>query len=153
MPGPGPGPVIVRRLVPAAVPGDRALLGHRVRNLLVNAVRHDRPGGRIAVAPSADGVLTVSHPGPVIDPADVPRLLEPFRRRAGRRHTAGEGAGPGLSIVAPIARAHGAKPVVRADRGPGRRADGPGAPSGETRAAPDGVVSGILMTACVPSEA
>ncbi|KPI03970.1 ATP-binding region ATPase domain protein [Actinobacteria bacterium OV450] len=135
------------------MPGDRALLGHLVRNLLVNAVRHNRPGGRIAVATFPDGVLTVSHTRPVIDPADVPRLLEPFRRRAQRRHTAGEGAGPGLPVVAPIARAHGAEPVVRADRGPGRRADGPGAPSGETCAAPDGVASGILMIACVPSEA
>ncbi|MFE2141092.1 sensor histidine kinase [Streptomyces sp. NPDC059456] len=112
-------PAVVRRLVPATVTGDRALLGHLVRNLLVNAVRHNRPGGRITVATSADGVLTVSNTGPVIDPADVPRLLEPFRRRAERRHTAGEGAGLGLSIVASIARAHGAKLAVRANRGPG----------------------------------
>ncbi|MFB6809109.1 hypothetical protein [Streptomyces sp. NPDC056387] len=53
--GAGPGPVVVRRLVPATTPGDRALLGHLVRNLLVNAVRHRRPGGRIAVAPPPAG--------------------------------------------------------------------------------------------------
>ncbi|MFE2480381.1 ATP-binding protein [Streptomyces sp. NPDC059389] len=115
----GDGPTVVRGLEPVSVVGDRALLGHLVRNLLANAVRHNRPGGRITVKTSADGVLTVSNTGPVIDPADVPRLLEPFRRRAERQHTAGEGAGLGLSIVASIARAHGAKLVVRANRGPG----------------------------------
>ncbi|WP_327132485.1 ATP-binding protein [Streptomyces sp. NBC_01343] len=115
----GAGPSVVRGFEPVSVVGDRALLGHLVRNLLANAVRHNRPGGRISVRTSADGVLTVSNTGPVIDPADVPRLLEPFRRRAERQHTAGEGAGLGLSIVASIARAHGAKLVVRANRGPG----------------------------------
>ncbi|MFI5667111.1 sensor histidine kinase [Streptomyces sp. NPDC051704] len=115
----GAGPTVVRGFEPVSVVGDRALLGHLVRNLLANAVRHNRPGGRITVKTSADGVLTVSNTGPVIGPADVPRLLEPFRRRAERQHTAGEGAGLGLSIVASIARAHGAKLVVRANRGPG----------------------------------
>lgn len=115
----GAGPTVVRSLEPLGVVGDRALLGHLVRNLLANAVRHNRPGGRISVKTSADGALTVSNTGPVIEPADVPRLLEPFRRRAERQHTAGEGAGLGLSIVASIARAHGAKLVVRANRGQG----------------------------------
>ncbi|MFD5509985.1 sensor histidine kinase [Streptomyces sp. NPDC127051] len=115
----GAGPTVVRSLEPLGVVGDRALLGHLVRNLLTNAVRHNRPGGRISVKTSADGALTVSNTGPVIEPADVPRLLEPFRRRAERQHTAGEGAGLGLSIVASIARAHGAKLVVRANRGQG----------------------------------
>ncbi|WP_371643846.1 MULTISPECIES: sensor histidine kinase [unclassified Streptomyces] len=119
VPGSETGPAVVRDLAPLTVTGDRALLGHLVRNLLANAVRHNRPGGRITVATSAGGVLTVTNTGPVIDPADVPRLLEPFRRRAERQHTAGEGAGLGLSIVASIARAHGARLVVRANPGPG----------------------------------
>ncbi|MFE2169414.1 ATP-binding protein [Streptomyces sp. NPDC059447] len=109
---------VVRTLAPLTVTGDRALLGHLVRNLLENAVRHNRAGGRIVVETSADGELTVSNTGPVIDPADVPRLLEPFRRRAERQHTAGEGAGLGLSIVAAIARAHGAALAVEANAEP-----------------------------------
>ncbi|MFZ3498328.1 sensor histidine kinase [Streptomyces sp. 5.8] len=111
--------VVVRDLGPLTVAGDRTLLGHLVRNLLANAVRHNRAGGRLEVATSREGVLTVSNTGPVIEPADVPRLLEPFRRRAERQHTAGEGAGLGLSIVASIARAHGAELTARANPAPG----------------------------------
>ncbi|MER7342566.1 ATP-binding protein [Streptomyces sp. NPDC000075] len=113
------GLAVVTDLAPLTVEGDRALLDHLVRNLLTNAVRHNRAGGRIEVSTSPEpggGALTVSNTGPVIDPQDVPRLLEPFRRRAERRHTAGEGAGLGLSLVASIARAHGAR--LRAEANP-----------------------------------
>lgn len=115
---PQQGLTVVRSLAPVTVRGDRALLGHLVRNLFANAVRHNRPGGRIVLEVSGDGELTVSNTGPVVDPADVPRLLEPFRRSAERRHTAGEGAGLGLSIVASVARAHGAELVARANPAP-----------------------------------
>ncbi|WP_330296977.1 sensor histidine kinase [Streptomyces sp. NBC_00503] len=121
-PDPAPVPAaltVVRELAPVTVTGDRTLLGHLVRNLLANAVRHNRAGGSLFVATSADRVLTVSNTGPVIEPEDVPRLLEPFRRRAERLHTAGEGAGLGLSIVASIARAHGAELLAEANPGPG----------------------------------
>ncbi|MFJ7272568.1 sensor histidine kinase [Streptomyces sp. NPDC099050] len=111
--------VFVRDLAPLTVAGDRTLLGHLVRNLLANAVRHNRAGGRLEVTVSREGVLTVSNTGPVIEPQDVPRLLEPFRRRAERQHTVGEGAGLGLSIVASIARAHGAELTARANPAPG----------------------------------
>lgn len=118
-PAGAPALTVVRELAPVTVTGDGALLGHLVRNLLANAVRHNRAGGSLFVATSADRVLTVSNTGPVIEPADVPRLLEPFRRRAERLHTAGEGAGLGLSIVASIARAHGAELLAEANPGPG----------------------------------
>ncbi|MFJ4780835.1 sensor histidine kinase [Streptomyces sp. NPDC088762] len=115
---PHQGLTVERTLAPLTVTGDRTLLGHLVRNLLGNAVRHNRAGGRLGVATTADGELVVSNTGPLIDPVDVPMLLEPFRRRAERQHTAGEGAGLGLSIVASIARAHGAELVARANPAP-----------------------------------
>jgi signal transduction histidine kinase len=123
--GAAEGLTVVTDFAPLTVQGDRALLDHLIRNLLANAVRHNRPAGRIEVsttpapAGAAGGALTVSNTGPVIDPEDVPRLLEPFRRRAERRHTAGEGAGLGLSLVASIARAHGARLHARANPAPG----------------------------------
>ncbi|MFE6907695.1 ATP-binding protein [Streptomyces erythrochromogenes] len=116
---PQEGLTVERTLAPLTVTGDRVLLGHLLRNLLANAVRHNRAGGRIAVSTTPDGELTVRNSGPVIDPADVPGLLEPFRRRAERQHTAGEGAGLGLSIVASIARAHEAELTAGANPGPG----------------------------------
>ncbi|MFD3329784.1 sensor histidine kinase [Streptomyces sp. NPDC058701] len=116
---PQQGLTVVRTLAPVTVRGDRALLGHLVRNLPGNAVRHNRPDGRIVLEVSGDGELTVSNTGPVLDPAGVPRLLEPFRRSTERRHTAGEGAGLRLSIVASVARAHGAELAARADPEPG----------------------------------
>lgn len=109
---------VEHRLVPVTVPGDGVLLGHLVRNLVTNAVRHNREGGRLTLTTSADGVLTVSNTGPVIAAADVPRLLESFRRRAERRHAPGEGAGLGLSIAASIARAHGAELTAKANPPP-----------------------------------
>lgn len=115
---PQEGLTVVRTFAPLTVSGDRVLLGHLLRNLLMNAVRHNRAEGRICVSTSADGELTVCNTGPVIDPGDVPGLLEPFRRRAERQHTAGEGAGLGLSIAASIARAHEAELTAGANPGP-----------------------------------
>ncbi|WP_324609905.1 sensor histidine kinase [Streptomyces sp. XY511] len=115
---PQEGLTVVRTFAPLTVTGDQVLLGHLLRNLVMNAVRHNRAGGRIEVSTSEDGELTVSNTGPVIDPADVPGLLEPFRRRAERQHTAGEGAGLGLSIAASIARAHDAELTAGANPGP-----------------------------------
>ncbi|MFI0981197.1 sensor histidine kinase [Streptomyces sp. NPDC021093] len=97
------------------VTGDEVLLGHLVQNLLGNALRYNHPAGTVRVRLSGDGVLEVSNTGPAVDPAAVPRLFEPFRRARERRHAPGEGAGLGLSIVASIARAHGAKATARAN--------------------------------------
>ncbi|MFG2337417.1 ATP-binding protein [Streptomyces yangpuensis] len=119
---PQEGPTVVRTFAPLTVTGGRVLLGHLLHNLphnlLMNAVRHDRAEGRISVSTSGDGELTVSNTGPVIDPADAPGLLEPFRGRAERQHTAGEGAGSGLSTAASIARAHEAELTAAAHPGP-----------------------------------
>ncbi|AXE79422.1 sensor histidine kinase [Streptomyces atratus] len=103
---------------PLSVEGDPVLLDHLVHNLVANALRHNHPGGtvRIRVGP---GGLEVANTGPVVDPATVPLLFEPFRRAQARRHAPGEGAGLGLSIVASIARAHGGEASATANPGGG----------------------------------
>ncbi|MFE4329841.1 sensor histidine kinase [Streptomyces sp. NPDC056831] len=103
---------------PLPAEGDPVLLGHLVHNLVANALRHNHPGGtvRIRVGP---GGLEVANTGPVVDPATVPLLFEPFRRAQARRHAPGEGAGLGLSIVASIARAHGGEASATANPGGG----------------------------------
>lgn len=89
------------------VSGDPALLGRLAANLVDNAVRYNRPRGRVEVAVSRDGVLTVRNTGPQVPDEAVAELFEPFRRLpTARAHT--EGSGLGLSIVAAIALAHGA---------------------------------------------
>ena len=93
----------------AVVVGDAALLERVVGNLVENAVRHNVDAGWIAVStrslPAERAVeLVVASSGPVLDPARVPALFEPFRRGADR---VGTGSGLGLSIVRAVVRSHG----------------------------------------------
>ncbi|MCM2413187.1 ATP-binding protein [Streptomyces sp. RKAG290] len=100
---------------PLTVQGDDVLLEHLVRNLLINAVRYNHPGGSVRIR-IRSGALEVSNTGPRIPSDSVHRLFEPFHRAQERRHAPGEGAGLGLSIVESIAHAHLATVTSRANR-------------------------------------
>jgi PAS domain S-box-containing protein len=87
---------------------DRARVTQVLQNLIENAVHFSPQGGRVevALALAGDGEerwveCTVRDSGPGFDPADLPRLFEPFftRRRGG--------TGLGLSIVKRIIYDHG----------------------------------------------
>jgi signal transduction histidine kinase len=102
---------VERSLQPALAQGDPRLLERLVANLVSNAVTHNEPGGRLAVAThnvEGHGILRVSNGGAVIAPQDAARLFEPFERLDGSRASAADGLGLGLSIVRAIADAHGA---------------------------------------------
>ncbi|MFD9422120.1 MULTISPECIES: HAMP domain-containing sensor histidine kinase [unclassified Streptomyces] len=99
---------------PLHVEGDPVLLEHLVHNLVSNAVRYNTPAGTVTIRTGAD-CLQVSNTGPIIPPATVPRLFEPFHRMAERRQAPSEGMGLGLSIVAAIARAHGTQAHAEAN--------------------------------------
>ncbi|MEU8787720.1 ATP-binding protein [Streptomyces sp. NPDC048637] len=101
---------------PLTVDGDPVLLAHLIRNLVGNAVRHNRPDGRITLSVH-DRTLEITNTGPAVPAESIPYLFEPFRRLEARRHAPGEGAGLGLSIVVSIARAHAA--TARALPNPG----------------------------------
>ncbi|MCA2187821.1 hypothetical protein LDL05_22480 [Nonomuraea cavernae] len=101
------------RAEPFVVDGDPVLLNRLVTNLLDNAVRYNHPGGTVEVTLSR-GVLNVRNTGPDVPQERFDDLFEPFRRL---QTTRGEGSGLGLSIVASIAKAHGAD--VRASPNPG----------------------------------
>ena len=97
-------------LAPALTRGDPVLLERLVANLVDNAVRHNIAGGRVSLRTSTESgsaVVEVANTGQVIPAGAVAGLFEPFRRLNGR--TAGDGFGLGLSIVASIAAAHGAR--------------------------------------------
>ncbi len=83
---------------------DEKSLARAVENLLLNALQHSPPGGRITLGAeiSADRCrVLVSDTGPGVAPADAERIFEPFvTARA-------NGVGLGLSLVREIAEAHG----------------------------------------------
>ncbi|OKJ99865.1 histidine kinase [Streptomyces sp. CB03234] len=105
------------RAEPLTVAGDAVLLDRLVHNLVANGIRHNRAGGHVSLRTGPEGIV-VSNTGPVVPEDTVPLLFEPFRRLTERRHAPGEGAGLGLSIVASIARAHGASATATANRAP-----------------------------------
>jgi signal transduction histidine kinase len=107
-------------LAPAPAAGDAALAERLVRNLVDNAVSHNVPGGQVHIrtGTAADGAfLAAANDGPVIPPAEVDRLLEPFQRLGTDRTGPNDDHhGLGLSIVRAIATAHGA--TLRAEARP-----------------------------------
>jgi signal transduction histidine kinase len=101
----------------APASGDPRLVESLVANLVDNALRYNMPGGRVEVATGAvdAGVrIVVRNTGPVVPPAELDRLFEPFQQLHGRRIRHGEGHGLGLAIVRAIADAHAAAVVAHA---------------------------------------
>ncbi|MEU4447173.1 ATP-binding protein [Actinosynnema sp. NPDC050801] len=95
-------------LAPCEVVGDPVLLERLVRNLVDNAIRHNRRDGWVDVS-AGPGALVVANTGPKIEPYEVEGLFRPFRRLDRVATTTGDrGLGLGLSIVRAIATAHGA---------------------------------------------
>ncbi|RXQ99712.1 sensor histidine kinase [Pseudoxanthomonas composti] len=96
----------------AQVRGDLDDLGVLVRNLLDNAVRYAGQGGRIRVCcgPDESGqstLLRVCDDGPGVPEDERERIFERFFR--GSNGNGERGSGIGLSLVARIARSHGAR--------------------------------------------
>ena len=86
-------------------PGDAALLGELMRNLLANAIHHTPVHGRLGVLlrdSTGRREVLVWDEGPGIDDAVRQRLFQPFSAGQG-------GVGLGLSICRQIAEAMGAQ--------------------------------------------
>ena len=100
-------------LEPAWTRGEPALIERLVANLIDNGIHHNEPGGWLEVSTRVrDGrvQLRASNGGPVIDPKDAARLIEPFRRL----DRSVDGLGLGLSIVQSVVDAHGGTATVTA---------------------------------------
>jgi two-component system sensor histidine kinase SenX3 len=105
-----------------AVRGSARDISLLVRNLVDNAIRYTKPGGRIDVGVASDGdrvVLTVADTGIGIPAREISRIFERFYRvdRARSRETGGTGLG--LSIVKHVAENHGGAIDVRSELGSG----------------------------------
>lgn len=103
-------------LDPAPATGDPSLAESLISNLVDNAIRHNVAGGLVEVRTAqAAGQATISvrNTGPVIPPAEVDRLFQPFQRLDSGRTSRASGHGLGLAIVAAIAHAHQATLTAR----------------------------------------
>ncbi len=107
------GLTVTADLRPAPVTGDPVLLDRLVSNLVDNAVRHNAPGGWVAVTTGPGGTVTVRNGGDPVPPAELDRLFEPFQRMAPGS------TGLGLAIVRSIVRAHGGTVVASPNPGGG----------------------------------
>lgn len=86
---------------------DKLQMGRAVMNLLSNAARYGKTGGRVLVR-LEERVLTVADDGMEIEPEFAEHIFEPFSRADKARSTSG-GSGLGLSIAARIVEMHGGK--------------------------------------------
>ncbi len=105
------------------IEGDADRVRELLNNLVDNAIRYSREGGRVTVSVHANGqggvVLAVADDAPRIPPAERERVFERFHRVLG---TAADGSGLGLSIVSEVAALHGARVTLADDpQGPGNR--------------------------------
>ena len=92
------------------VTGDRDLIFDAIANLVDNAIKHGRAGGRIVVAnENIDGsaVISIADDGPGIPAGEYQHVFKRFYRLEHSRYTPGNGLG--LSLVAAVARLHGAR--------------------------------------------
>ena len=101
------------------VTGDRDLIFDAIANLVDNAIKHGRAGGQVVVAnENIDGkpVITIADDGSGIPADQYEHVFKRFYRLEHSRGTPGNGLG--LSLVAAVARLHGAR-IEMLDNSPG----------------------------------
>jgi len=99
--------------------GDRDLIFDAIANVVDNAIKHGRPGGEVRVTiESVDGepVISIADDGPGIPADEREHVFKRFYRLEQSRYTSGHGLG--LSLVAAVARLHGAR-IEMLDNAPG----------------------------------
>lgn len=104
---------------PLVVHGEKNLLTQAFANLLDNAIKFSPPGGRVTVGcemTATSTAITIADTGPGIPKEYHDKVFEKFFRMEQSRNTRGNGLG--LSLVAAIARIHGAS-ITLQQGGPG----------------------------------
>lgn len=109
---------------PAPVDADPVRLRQVVDNLLDNAVKYGRTGGRVQVRCGREAgaagdrvLLEVSDDGIGVPPEELPQLFERFYRASTGRARTVDGTGLGLAVVRAVTEAHGG--TVEASAAPG----------------------------------
>jgi signal transduction histidine kinase len=111
---------------PAQVPAhaDRGELEILFNNLVSNAVKYNRDGGRVDVTiePTGTGLrLEVADTGIGLSPEEASRLFQEFVRIKNDRTRTIPGTGLGLSIVRKLAQLYGGDVTVHSEPGVGSR--------------------------------
>jgi two-component system phosphate regulon sensor histidine kinase PhoR len=112
---------VVTTRIPAVL-GEADAMERLVLNLLENALKYNRPDGRVTVLLSAPGpevLLEVRDTGIGIPPESLPRIFERFYRVDKGRAREEGGTGLGLAIVKHVAQAHGGQVEVDSRLGRG----------------------------------
>jgi signal transduction histidine kinase len=102
-----------------AITGDRDLLFDAVANLVDNAIKHGCKGGQVTVtcrSANEGAVIAIVDDGPGIPADQRDHVFKRFYRLEQSRYTPGNGLG--LSLVAAVARLHGAE-IALHDNAPG----------------------------------
>jgi signal transduction histidine kinase len=102
--------ITVEAKLPAGAPcnGEPVYLMQVFLNVLVNAVKYNREGGRVSVelrAEPSHWSIVIGNTGPGIAPAEAAHVFRRFYRTPGARADGGNGLG--LSLSRELARAHG----------------------------------------------
>lgn len=116
--------IVVRTVEPATVTGDELRLRELLLNLVDNAVKYSRPGGKVELTSLREGDtarVSVADHGIGIPSEALPRIFDRFYRADGARAHAPQGTGLGLSICKWIAEAHHGRIEVQSAIGQGSR--------------------------------
>lgn len=113
--------------VPPSVPsvlGDNKWLRQALDNLISNAIKFTRPGGKVTISALDQGEmvrLTVEDTGMGIGPEDKDRIFDRFYRARSRDVSNAPGTGLGLTIVKFIVDKHEGNVWVESELGKGSR--------------------------------
>ncbi len=104
------------------VRADRDLLREVVSNLVSNAIKYNRPDGRVIIRARTDGEalrLEVEDTGIGMDESEISFIFDQFYRARDREVRSQEGTGLGLAIAKKIIRGHGGAIEVKSRKGEG----------------------------------
>jgi len=116
------GVVISKDLSPAlpSVPADRDRIRQTITNLVHNAIKFNRAGGKVTISTSYDSksvYVSVSDTGIGIAREDLPHIFERFYKADKAR--SGGGSGLGLAIAKHTVQAHGGEIWAESEEGKG----------------------------------
>lgn len=100
---------------PLIIQGDPLSIKQAVVNLVNNAIKYNRPGGKVTISAGAENsgiAITVADTGIGISPQDMEHVFDRFYRVEKSRSREKGGSGLGLAIVKKIVEDHGGQVTV-----------------------------------------